>query len=199
MGLSILQRRSSAARAGSSVSPRQLFCTPAASRPFPAPGVHRNSSLRGERLRTLQQASSYSAKLPGANSTPNGSSTSSGQQSGKGSSPSTSTTELPQPRPDQPGPSRAQQAAARPLGLKEYHYATFFIILLAGVGFLAVLLYLQAGIEIQQAVGKVLKRLLKTVALRQVCADRQLPTSRLHAWNGPDMHRIGRSWAFLQR
>ena len=54
------------------------------------------------------------------------------------------------------------------MGLREYHYATFFTILVAGVAFLAVLLYLQAGIEIQQATGKVLRRLFKTVALRQV-------------------------------
>ena len=55
-----------------------------------------------------------------------------------------------------------------PLGLKRYHYATFFSILVAGIAFLAVLLYLQADIEIQQACYKVVRRLLKTVALRQV-------------------------------
>ena len=128
-------------------------------------------SLRGNilsptahRLGTLRQPRALSSRLPGNSSNNNSGSGSSGSQGIK--APGTSTTELPAAQPKQAGPSAPQQS--RPLGLKEYHYATFFTILLAGVGFLAVLLYLQAGIEIQQAVGKVLKRLLKTVALRQV-------------------------------
>ena len=54
------------------------------------------------------------------------------------------------------------------LGLRQYHYATFFSILVTGIAFLAILLYLQADIQIQQACFKVLRRLFKTVALRQV-------------------------------
>ena len=65
-----------------------------------------------------------------------------------------------------------QQPPAAGLGLKQYHYATFFSILVAGILFLAVLLYLQADIQIQQACFKVVRRLFKTVALRQVHGHR---------------------------
>lgn len=53
-------------------------------------------------------------------------------------------------------------------GLKPFHLAVFFIVLSAGLWFLAVLLYFTADIKLQQACLKVLRRLLKTVALRQV-------------------------------
>ena len=74
-----------------------------------------------------------------------------------------------------------QQPPAQGLGLRKYHYATFFSILVAGLLCLAVLLYLQADIQIQQACFKVLRRLLKTVALRQVsaCPRSELTTAAL--------------------
>ena len=99
-----------------------------------------------------------------------GSGPSNGAQPGKGSSPGpdTAAVALPKP-PERTGPTPPLQS--KPLGLREYHYATFFTILVAGVAFLAVLLYLQAGIEIQQAIDKVVRRLLKTVALRQVIEE----------------------------
>ena len=53
-------------------------------------------------------------------------------------------------------------------GLKPFHLAAFFVVLGAGLTFLAVLLYITAGIDFDLAREKVLKRLLKTVALRQV-------------------------------
>ena len=53
-------------------------------------------------------------------------------------------------------------------GLKPFHLAVFFIVLSAGLWFLAVLLYFTADIKLQQACLKVVRRLLKTVALRQV-------------------------------
>lgn len=67
-----------------------------------------------------------------------------------------------------PSQQPQQQPPPEGLGLKQYHYATFFSILVAGILFLAVLLYLQADIQIQQAGFKVVRRLFKTVALRQV-------------------------------
>lgn len=53
-------------------------------------------------------------------------------------------------------------------GLKPVHLATFFIILGTGLMFLAVLLWFTADIRFQQACTKVIRRLFKTVALRQV-------------------------------
>ena len=49
-----------------------------------------------------------------------------------------------------------------------YHYAMFFALLGGGLLFLALLLYFTGDIEFQRAVGKVVKRLLKTGALRQL-------------------------------
>ncbi len=53
-------------------------------------------------------------------------------------------------------------------GLKPFHLAIFVLVLSAGLWFLTVLLYFTADIKLQQACLKVLRRLLKTVALRQV-------------------------------
>ena len=53
-------------------------------------------------------------------------------------------------------------------GLKPFHLAAFVAVLGAGLAFLAVLLYFTAGIQFTLARDKVVKRLLKTVALRQV-------------------------------
>lgn len=53
-------------------------------------------------------------------------------------------------------------------GLKPFHVATFAAILTSGLAFLAVLLYVTADMQFQRACLKVIKRLLKTVALRQV-------------------------------
>ena len=59
-------------------------------------------------------------------------------------------------------------AASASQGLKPVHLATFFIILGTGLMFLAVLLWFTADIRFQQACTKVIRRLFKTVALRQV-------------------------------
>ena len=53
-------------------------------------------------------------------------------------------------------------------GLKPFHVAAFAAILTSGLAFLAVLLYITADMQFQRACLKVIKRLLKTVALRQV-------------------------------
>ena len=66
----------------------------------------------------------------------------------------------PKPEPD--------VSATASQGLKPVHLATFFIILGTGLMFLAVLLWFTADIQFQQACTKVIRRLFKTVALRQV-------------------------------
>ena len=66
---------------------------------------------------------------------------------------------------DQP---KSDVSATASQGLKPVHLATFFIILGTGLMFLAVLLWFTADIRFQQACTKVLRRLFKTVALRQV-------------------------------
>ena len=53
-------------------------------------------------------------------------------------------------------------------GLKPFHVAAFAAILTSGLAFLAVLMYITADMQFQRACLKVIKRLLKTVALRQV-------------------------------
>ena len=53
-------------------------------------------------------------------------------------------------------------------GLKAFHLAAFFSVLVSGLAFLAMLLYLTADIQWQRACLKVVRRLLKTVAIRQV-------------------------------
>ena len=53
-------------------------------------------------------------------------------------------------------------------GLKPFHVAAFAAILTSGLAFLAVLLYITADMQFQRACLKVIKRLLKTVAIRQV-------------------------------
>lgn len=53
-------------------------------------------------------------------------------------------------------------------GLKPFHVAAFAAILASGLAFLAVLMYITADMQFQRACLKVIKRLLKTVALRQV-------------------------------
>ena len=84
---------------------------------------------------------------------------------GDGSSPGTETRERPRL-------SRVEELAATEVGpgtgLSPFHLAAFFIVLGAGLWFLAVLLYFTADIQLQQACLKVVRRLLKTVALRQV-------------------------------
>lgn len=68
-------------------------------------------------------------------------------------------------KPKQPEPDVSATASQ---GLKPVHLATFFIILGTGLMFLAVLLWFTADIRFQQACTKVIRRLFKTVALRQV-------------------------------
>ena len=64
------------------------------------------------------------------------------------------------------GHQAEQQASLT--GLKPFHVAAFAAILACGLAFLAVLLYITADMQFQRACIKVVKRLLKTVALRQV-------------------------------
>ena len=62
----------------------------------------------------------------------------------------------------------AEQVVASMSGLKAFHLAAFFSVLVSGLAFLAMLLYLTADIQWQRACLKVVRRLLKTVAIRQV-------------------------------
>lgn len=67
--------------------------------------------------------------------------------------------------------TRRPRPVTRPCSLPlpaAYHYAMFFALLGGGLLFLALLLYFTGDIEFQRAVGKVVKRLLKTGALRQL-------------------------------
>jgi hypothetical protein len=64
--------------------------------------------------------------------------------------------------------AQEQQTVASVSGLNAFHLAAFFSVLLSGLAFLAMLLYLTADIQWQRACLKVVRRLLKTVALRQV-------------------------------
>ena len=61
-----------------------------------------------------------------------------------------------------------QQGDQQLTGLKPFHVAAFAAILTSGLAFLAVLMYITADMQFQRACLKVIKRLLKTVALRQV-------------------------------
>ena len=74
------------------------------------------------------------------------------------------------PSNDPPVQSSGQQAEqlSSLTGLKPFHVAAFAAILAFGLAFLAVLLYITADMQFQRACIKVVKRLLKTVALRQV-------------------------------
>ena len=65
-------------------------------------------------------------------------------------------------------PSSAVEQQGSLTGLKAFHVAAFAAILASGLAFLAVLLYITADIQFQRACLKVVKRLLKTVAIRQV-------------------------------
>ncbi|PSC71042.1 small conductance mechanosensitive ion channel family isoform B [Micractinium conductrix] len=65
-------------------------------------------------------------------------------------------------------PGGPEPPAVPELQITAYHYAMFFALLGGGLLFLALLLYFTGDIEFQRAVGKVLKRLLKTGALRQL-------------------------------
>ena len=79
------------------------------------------------------------------------------------SSPSAPTTGDAKTQPPPPPPPPPQLSA----GLKPFHLVAFVAVLGAGLAFLAVLLYFTAGIQFNLARDKVVKRLLKTVALRQ--------------------------------
>ncbi|KAI7841401.1 hypothetical protein COHA_005018 [Chlorella ohadii] len=72
----------------------------------------------------------------------------------------------PAAEPPPPPPMSAMEEP--PVQLTGYHYIMFFALLGGGLLFLALLLYFTGDIEFQRAVGKVVKRLLKTGALRQL-------------------------------
>ena len=74
----------------------------------------------------------------------------------------------PQPAAPENGAGSDHNGVASMSGLKAFHLAAFFSVLLSGLAFLACLLYLTADIQWQRACLKVVRRLLKTVALRQV-------------------------------
>lgn len=79
------------------------------------------------------------------------------------------TSASPSPQPGgQAGSQEPPPSAVPELQITAYHYAMFFALLGGGLLFLALLLYFTGDIEFQRAVGKVLKRLLKTGALRQL-------------------------------
>ena len=89
---------------------------------------------------------------------------------GSGTTPSPSSSSAPttttgDAKTQPPPPSPPPQLSA---GLKPFHLAAFVAVLGAGLAFLAVLLYFTAGIQFTLARDKVVRRLLKTVALRQV-------------------------------
>ena len=52
--------------------------------------------------------------------------------------------------------------------LSTYHYVAFFVVMCGGLLFVALLLYFTGDIAFQRAIFKAVKRLLKTVALRQL-------------------------------
>jgi hypothetical protein len=81
-----------------------------------------------------------------------------------------STGAAPAPAPSAPAYPPGPPMGAPPPGpgLKPFHLAAFAAVLGAGLAFLAALLYFTAGIDFGLAREKVVKRLLKTVALRQV-------------------------------
>ena len=85
----------------------------------------------------------------------------SSSSSAASSAPTTSDAKT-QPPPSSPPPPQLSA------GLKPFHLVAFVAVLGAGLAFLAVLLYFTAGIQFNLARDKVVKRLLKTVALRQV-------------------------------
>ena len=63
-------------------------------------------------------------------------------------------------------PTSTTSFAAEP-GLRMFHLAMFFVVLAAGLLFLAALLYVNGDMQFQSACAKVLRRLMKTVAIRQ--------------------------------
>lgn len=65
-------------------------------------------------------------------------------------------------------PSPRTLTRCAPARRAAYHYLTFFVTLGGGLLFLALLLYFTGDINFQRAVFKVLKRLYKTIALRQL-------------------------------
>ena len=77
----------------------------------------------------------------------------------EGANPATPT---PAQKPPEP------QAVVPQLSLTAYHYLTFAVMLIGGLLFLALLLYFTGDMQFTRAGVKVVKRLLKTVALRQV-------------------------------
>lgn len=81
-------------------------------------------------------------------------------------------TESPPPSTQEPQkeeqPSTSGESPVPSVGAMPYYLAAFGAITGAGIGFLSVLLYATADIQFMAALWKVCRRLLKTVALRQL-------------------------------
>lgn len=137
----------------------------AASRSWPGPrrlAISRHARRVGlERLRPPSPLREPARFCPRANSS---STPSPGGYGGPGSRWVTTTPPEPPPKPPTEVP-----AASTPFELRPYHYATFLCLLVGGLLFLTVLLYATSdGLGFRGATVKVIKRFLKTVALRQV-------------------------------
>ena len=98
----------------------------------------------------------------------------------------------PDPAGQQQGPSRAAEAPyfVSDAQLTAYHYLIFFLLLAGGLVFLALLLFFTGDIQFQRAVGKVVRRLLKTVALRQVGAATPVSVGRVVRAAGRVVRRL---------
>lgn len=68
----------------------------------------------------------------------------------------------------QPVTNIEAQSAEHVVQLNMYHYVTFAVIMAGGLLFLAVILYFTGDVKFQTAIQKVVKRLLKTTALKQL-------------------------------
>ena len=74
----------------------------------------------------------------------------------------------PLPDPLSPQPPTDPQPTVQDVALSSYHYVTFFLIMTGGLLFVAALLFFTGDINFQRAFTKVVKRLMKTVALPQL-------------------------------
>lgn len=117
-----------------------------------------NGSSSSDNSRDVSIAATSAAAADGGAGS--GTTPSSATSASSSSAPTTTATSDAKTQPPPPPP----QLSA---GLKPFHLAAFVAVLGAGLAFLAVLLYFTAGIQFNLARDKVVKRLLKTVALRQ--------------------------------
>lgn len=165
-------RRGLARRAATGVSPREgdadspLASAPPSGRrpalPRPSASLHPRPS-RGPTPPRSAQAAAAGGGGGSGNANASSSSATEKQQQPDGSSASD-----PAPSTSAASPSSREGFSSSPGGLRPFHVIAFLAVLAAGLAFLAVLLYFTAGIKFDLARDKVVRRLLKTVALRQV-------------------------------